>query len=87
MNAILQQAVSLANSQYGDQYIFGGTNTTTAPYSIDVSGNVTYSGDSNSIQVKTGTSSAADGGSTAVNLTGDEVFSYTSGGSTLERAE
>ncbi len=84
VNGVLQQAVSLANSQYGDQFIFGGTSTTSAPYSIDDStGAVTYNGDSNSIHVKTGTSNASGSGSTVVNLTGDDVFSYTSGGNTL----
>jgi flagellar hook-associated protein 3 FlgL len=80
VNGILQQAVNLANSQYGDQYIFGGTSTTSAPYSLD---DLTGSGDSNPILVKTGTSDAAAGGSTVVNLTGNDVFSFTSGGNTL----
>jgi flagellar hook-associated protein 3 FlgL len=35
VNGILQQAVTLANSQYGDQYIFAGTGTSSAPFSID----------------------------------------------------
>ncbi len=84
VNSILKQAVTLANSQYGDQYIFGGTSTATAPYSVDDStGAVTYSGDSNSITVKTGSSDASGGGSTVVNLTGDQVFNYSSGGNTL----
>jgi flagellar hook-associated protein 3 FlgL len=79
VDSILQEALNLANSQYGDQYIFSGTSTTTAPYSIDeTTGDVTYSGDTNPISVKTGTSTAADGGTTVVNLTGDQVFSYTS---------
>ncbi len=83
VNGILQQAVTLANSQYGDQYIFSGTNTTEAPYSIDSStGVVTPNPNSNSdpILVKTSTSNAASGGSTVINLTGDQVFNYTSGG-------
>ncbi|MGA2403248.1 MAG: flagellar hook-associated protein FlgL [Syntrophobacteraceae bacterium] len=84
VNGILQQVVTLANSQYGDQYIFAGTSTTTAPFSIDGStGKVNYSGDSNSITVKTGSGNASNGGSTVVNLTGDQVFNYSSGGSTL----
>jgi len=37
---------SAANARYGDQYIFGGTKTTTAPYSTS---NDTYSGNSASI--------------------------------------
>lgn len=80
VNGILQQAVTLANSQYGDQYIFAGTNTTTPPYSIDNStGQVTCNGNSNYIQIRTATSGTPSG-STTVNLTGEDVFSYTSGG-------
>ena len=84
VNGILQQAVSVANSQYGDQYIFAGTNTASAPFSIDDStGQVTGPVDQNSIMVKTGTCDASGGGSTVVNLTGNDVFTFTSGGSTL----
>ncbi len=84
VNGILQQAVSLANSQYGDQYIFAGTSTSTAPYSIDdTTGAVTGPADQSSILVKTGTCDASGGGSTAVNLTGNDVFTFSSGGSTL----
>jgi flagellar hook-associated protein 3 FlgL len=80
VNGILQQAVSMANSQYGEQYIFGGTSTSTAPYSIDNStGVVTYTGNTDYIEVKTSTANAASS-TTAVNLTGDDVFNYTSGG-------
>ena len=80
VNGIVQQAVTLANSQYGNQYIFGGTSTGSAPFSIDDStGAITYSGNSNYIQVKTSTSDAS-GRSTTVNLTGNDVFTYTSGG-------
>ncbi len=83
VNGILQQAVTMANSQYGDQYIFGGTSTTSAPVSIDDStGTVTCSG-TGAIQVKTSTSNSSDGGLIAVNLTGNDVFTYTSGGNTL----
>ena len=83
VNGILQQALSVANSQYGDQYIFSGTKTSALPFSIDSSGTVTYNGNDSYIQVKTSTSSVANGGSTAVNLTGDDVFTFSSGGSTL----
>ncbi len=84
VNGILQQAVSLANSQYGDQYIFSGTSTSTAPVSINEStGVVSIINDQNPIEVKTGTCDASGGGSTAVNLTGNDVFTFSSGGSTL----
>jgi len=84
VNGILQQAVSLANSQYGDQYIFSGTSTSTAPVSInDTTGDVSIIDDQNPIEVKTGTCDSSGGGSTAVNLTGNDVFTFSSGGSTL----
>ncbi len=80
VNGVLQQAVSLANSQYGDQYIFGGTNTGSAPFSINnTTGAVTNIGNPDYIQVKTSTSDGSDG-TTTVNLTGNDVFTYTSGG-------
>ena len=84
VNGILQQAVTLANSQYGDQYIFAGTGTSSAPFSIDDSTGVVTPGadsNSNSIMVKTSTCNASGDGSTAINLTGDDVFTFNSGGS------
>lgn len=35
---ILNQAVSVANSSYGDNYLFAGTNINTKPYSFDIDG-------------------------------------------------
>jgi flagellar hook-associated protein 3 FlgL len=84
VGTILQQALSLANSQYNGEYIFAGTSTSTAPYSIDEStGVVTGPTDSNPILVKTSTSDGSGYGSTAINLAGDDVFKFTSGGNTL----
>lgn len=83
VGGILNQAMTIANSQYNGQYIFAGTATDTEPYSIDSStGAVTYSGNDSNIEVKTSTgdTSSAD---TAVNLTGDAVFGSTSGGSNI----
>ncbi|MGC9195547.1 MAG: flagellin [Syntrophobacteraceae bacterium] len=85
VGGILNQALNLANTQYNGQYIFSGTATATQPYTIDTStGAVTYSGNSDYIKVKTATgissditpptSSAAGGGMTSVNLTGQEVL-------------
>ncbi len=84
VGSILQQVVGLANSQYNGQYIFAGTSTSTAPYSIDEStGEVTGPTDSNPILIKTSTSDGSGYGSTAINLPGDNVFTFTSGGKTL----
>ncbi len=86
VNGILQQALSIANTQYDNQYIFAGTATDTAPYSINSStGAVTYNGNTGPIEVKTNMSSAADPGMTTVNLNGEAVFggSTSSGGSNV----
>lgn len=80
VNGILQQALSLANTQYNGQYIFAGTATGTSPYSAD---SLTYSGDSGSINVRTSLNNGSSGNTSAINLTGSDVFSYQSGGSTL----
>lgn len=83
VNTILQQAETVANTQYEGQYIFSGTATDTQPYSIDSStGDVTYSGNSDSIEVQTSTSSGSQGGLTAVNMNmnGEDILGAEGGG-------
>jgi len=40
----VQQMVTLGNTQFNGQQLFGGTNSATPPFSIDAAGNVVYSG-------------------------------------------
>ena len=47
----VQQMVTLGNTQFNGQQLFGGTNTTTPPFSIDAAGNVVYSGSSRSDRI------------------------------------
>lgn len=80
IGSILTQALNLANSQFGNQYVFSGTNTSTAPFSIDnTTGTVTYNGDSNYISVRTDRSSIAGGNTTPINLNGNDVFTFSNG--------
>lgn len=79
LDTVLDELITAANSQYGDQYIFAGTNTGTSPYAIDDAGNVTYTGNSGTIKIKTGRS----GETMTVNCTGTDVFEFESGGQTL----
>lgn len=78
LNQIIQQAVSLANTQYGDQYIFSGRKTSTAPFTVvkDSEGNVTgiseYQGDEESISVRISRNTTQD-----VNLNGKDLFATT----------
>lgn len=64
INDLLEQAVSLANTKHMGQYIFGGNNTTSAPYLAERTNgeitNVTYQGslDSREIEVAQGIKSS-----------------------------
>lgn len=82
LDGLIQQMVTEANSQYGDQYLFNGTaGSSTPPFSFDDStGTLTYHGDSGNINVRTNSGSGA---TFTVNLSGDQVFNFQSGGSTL----
>jgi flagellar hook-associated protein 3 FlgL len=83
LDGILQQTENLANSQYNGQYIFAGTLTGAAPFSIDAStGNYVYNGDAGTVNVRTDRSIVTNGGSTTINLTGSYALSYTAGGTT-----
>ncbi len=81
LDVIITQVVEALNSQYGDQYVFAGTATSSAPFSFDDStGTLTYSGDSGQVKVRTDRGS---NGVSTVNLTGTDVTSFTSGGDAL----
>ena len=69
---LLQQALTLANSQYQDRYIFSGRAFTTAPYEITGSAGsetIEYHGDEESLEVRVG-----NGAMQKVNQNGPEVF-------------
>lgn len=78
VDGIIKQAVNVMNSQYGDQYVFGGSKTSNPPYSIDSSDDVTYNGDPNAVSIRTQKGSSTP---TTINVTGDSVTSYLSSGS------
>ena len=65
INDILEHTVSLANTKHMDQYIFGGTNTGTAPYTVERTDGkitkVTYQGsfENRDIEVAPGMESSA----------------------------
>ncbi len=65
INDILEQTVSLANAQHMDQYLFGGTNTGSAPYTVERTNGkitrVTYQGsfENRDIEVAPGMESSA----------------------------
>ena len=77
-NQLLAQAVSLANTQDGGEFLFGGTTSSTAPFTIDTTGaaySFTASGGTGTRQVEIGAGQRA---STAHD--GTQVFGTTSAG-------
>jgi flagellar hook-associated protein 3 FlgL len=84
VNSILQQALNLANTQYGTQYIFAGSATSQIPFSIDSStGAVTYNGDPNSVNMRTDIGNGSNNNTTTINVSGSDLFTFTSGGQSL----
>ena len=49
MSTIIQGLVNTANTTFQGQYLFGGSNTQTAPFQILANGAVLYNGDQSSI--------------------------------------
>jgi flagellar hook-associated protein 3 FlgL len=78
MNQIIQEAVNLANSQYGDQYVFSGRQFSTTPFTMtkDSSGEVQsisgYLGDTQDVEVR-----VEKGARQTINVNGQEVFAKT----------
>ena len=73
LDNILEQMVSLANTEHAGQYLFGGNNTGAAPYTVVREGGqitqVTYQGSGEARQVE-----VAPGVQVQASLIGDEVF-------------
>jgi flagellar hook-associated protein 3 FlgL len=69
---IRDEVLSLANSNYQGQYIFGGSQTGTTPFTLSTAtspATVTYNGDSVVDQLQ-----SPDGQSIALNLPGSQIF-------------
>jgi flagellar hook-associated protein 3 FlgL len=72
LSGIRDQVLSLANTSYQGQYLFGGSRGSTPPFTLDTSTNpatATYSGDTNLQYVET-----PSGQKIQVNLPGSSVF-------------
>ncbi len=71
INQLLQHAVQIGNTNFGGQFIFAGTKTTTAPFSAtgDAPPVVTYNGNANSINQDLGQNA-----SVRVDVPGDQTF-------------
>jgi flagellar hook-associated protein 3 FlgL len=73
INDILEQIVSLANTKHSSQYLFGGGNTTSAPYVVERTDgeitNVTYQGSSENRNIE-----VAPGLNSSAFYVGDDIF-------------
>lgn len=74
INDILEQTVLLANTKHMGQYLYGGTNTGTAPYTVERTNGkitkVTYSGSSENRDIE-----VAPGVESSAFYIGDDIFS------------
>ena len=68
--------VDLANTEYNDNYIFGGANTKISPYTIDENGDIVYNGTPYDNPDYIRQTEVADGVFEVINTTGDRVFGY-----------
>ncbi len=75
VQGLLTQTVGLANTTYQGAYLFGGTNVTQQPFTVDATtGAVTYNGNPNTTSVE-----ISQGNSITANVPGDQLFQNASG--------
>ncbi len=72
----IKTMVDLANTEYNDNYIFGGANTKTVPYEIDDNGDIIYNGTPYDNPDYIRQTEVSDGVFEIINTTGDKVFGY-----------
>lgn len=70
IDSIIENVRSIANTKYNDTYLFSGTKTTTAPYTMDSTG-MHYEGDNGERTIQIGDDEAA-----TINYQGDDIFGY-----------
>ena len=76
IDEITKTMVDLANTEYNDNFIFGGANTKINPYEIDDNGNILYHGTPQDNPDYIRQTEVADGVFEVINTTGDKVFGW-----------
>ena len=79
VDGYLRQIISLANTQVGGRYIFGGTNTSTPPFEMDDSGPapvVHYNGNENPFAIRIGKGQDVEVGRDGERIFGDDDFDW-----------
>lgn len=69
VEGIYDQIFAIANTKYGDAYLFAGHKTDTQPFTKDANYTATYHGDRGQVNIIVG-----EGAQVRINLTGDDVF-------------
>ena len=76
IDEITKTMVDLANTEFNDNFIFGGANTKLTPYEFDADGNIIYNGTPHDNPDYIRQTEVADGVFEVINTTGDKVFGY-----------
>ena len=77
IDEITKTMVDLANTEFNDSFVFGGTNTKLTPYTIDeTTGDIIYNGTPSDNPEYIRSTEVADGVFEILNVTGDRVFGY-----------
>jgi flagellar hook-associated protein 3 FlgL len=75
VQGILTQVMGLANTTYQGSYLFGGTNVTAQPFTLDgTTGAITYNGNDNTTSVQ-----LSNGNSIVANVPGSQLFQNAAG--------
>lgn len=72
----IKTMVDLANTEFNDNYLFGGTNTKISPFEIAENGDIVYRGTPYDNKDYIRQTEVADGVFETINTTGDRVFGY-----------
>lgn len=76
IDEITKTMVDLANTEFNDNFIFGGANTKLTPYEFDDNGNIIYNGTKQDNPDYIRQTEVADGVFEVINTTGDKVFGW-----------
>jgi len=79
IDEITKTMVDLANTEFNNNFIFGGANTKLTPYEFDEDGNIIYNGTKQDNPDYKRQTEIADGVFEVINTTGDKIFGWYNG--------
>ncbi|MFH2002627.1 MAG: flagellar hook-associated protein FlgL [Planctomycetota bacterium] len=78
IDEILNSTINMANTKFGGRYLFGGSDTSSPPYSLSSSGAVTYNGNNDITYAWISSNTKV-----AMNIPGPEIFQKITRGATV----